>query len=493
MHRCRWSAGESGNRKRLTVTGKIKKKEREEAMETETTGGISRIMEKQRAFFESGKTFDLAFRRAALVRLERAVAAHEKEICEALYQDLGKSETEGYMCEVGLTLGEIREMRKKLRRWSRTKRVGAGLANFPAKGYIVQEPYGVALIMSPWNYPFMLTIEPLAGAIAAGNCCVIKPSAYSPATSAVIARLIREIFPEGYVTVIEGGRKENAELLEQKFDYIFFTGSVSVGKLVMQKAAAHLTPVSLELGGKSPCIVDRTAKISLAARRIVFGKFLNCGQTCVAPDYVLVEECVKDEFLKELIRWTKKMYGSALENPDYGRIVNRKHFERIRGLIDGRRLVWGGEVKEETLQIAPVILYPVSETDACMQEEIFGPVLPVLPVKNMEEARAFVKSRPHPLACYVFTASKKTERMFLKETAFGGGCVNDTIMHLTPSGLPFGGVGSSGMGAYHGKKSFETFSHAKSVLKKSTLLDVTARYQPYTGWKRLLIRAIGNR
>lgn len=469
----------------------VRRKEGKRNMEKNSR--IGQILEKQRAFFESGKTFDLNFRKAALARLERAVAEHEAEICEALTKDLGKSGTEGYMCEVGLTLGEIREQKKNLCRWSRTKRVRTGLANFPAKGCIVQEPYGVTLIMSPWNYPFMLTIEPLAGAIAAGNCCVIKPSAYSPATSAVMAKLIRRIFPEGYVTVIEGGRKENAELLEQQFDYIFFTGSVSVGRLVMEKAAAHLTPVSLELGGKSPCIVDRTAKLSLAARRIAFGKFLNCGQTCVAPDYVLVEESVKEEFLKELIRWTKKMYGDALENPDYGRIVNRKHFDRVRGLIEERHVVFGGEARQETLQIQPTILFPASETDACMQEEIFGPVLPVIPVKNMEEARAFVKRRPHPLACYVFTDSKRTERMFMKETAFGGGCVNDTVMHLTPSNLPFGGVGSSGMGAYHGKKSFETFSHAKSVLKKSTLLDVPARYQPYTGWKRLLIRAIGNR
>ena len=455
--------------------------------------GIGRIVEKQRVFFESGKTFDLGFRKAALKRLERAISELEGEICEALAKDLGKSRTEGYMCEVGLTLGEIREQRRNLRRWSRTERTGAGLANFPAKGYIVQEPYGTVLIMSPWNYPFMLAIEPLAGAIAAGNCCVIKPSAYSPATSAVIAKLIRKTFPEGYVTVIEGGRKENAELLEQRFDYIFFTGSVSVGKLVMEKAAAHLTPVSLELGGKSPCIVDNTAKIPLAARRIVFGKFLNCGQTCVAPDYVLVEESVKEELLKELIRWTKKMCGDALENADYGRIINKKHFERVRALIDERHVVFGGEAREETLQIQPTILFPVSETDACMQEEIFGPILPVIPVKDMEAARAFVKRRPHPLACYVFTNSRRTERMFMKETAFGGGCINDTIMHLTPSKLPFGGVGSSGMGSYHGKKSFETFSHAKSILKKSTFLDVTARYQPYKGWKRLLIRMIGNR
>lgn len=452
------------------------------------------ILRKQRAFFATGRTCETAFRREALRRLEKAVARHEKEICAALKADLGKSETEAYMSEVVLTLAEIKEQLKNLEKWSRQKKVKTSLANFPSKGYLVQEPYGVTLIMSPWNYPFLLTMEPLAGAIAAGNCCVVKPSAYSPRTSAVIAAILREIFPMKFVAAIEGGRKENQELLEQKFDYIFFTGSVSVGKLVMEKAARYLTPVTLELGGKSPCIVDRTAKLSLAAKRIVFGKFLNCGQTCVAPDYVLVDRRVKDAFLKELIRWTKKMYGEdAFCNPDYGRMVNRKHFDRVRGLIASQKVVCGGRAKEESLQIEPTILFPVTEKDDVMQEEIFGPLLPVLAVDSMEEAQRFISGRPKPLACYVFTSSKRTEKRFLRYVSFGGGCINDTIMHLTTQTLPFGGVGSSGMGSYHGRKSFETFSHQKSVLKKSVLLDVPARYQPYAEWKRAVIRILGQK
>ncbi|MDO4292882.1 MAG: aldehyde dehydrogenase [Eubacteriales bacterium] len=455
---------------------------------------IENIIKRQRRFFETGKTLDIGFRMAALRRLERAVRGMEGQICRALKEDLGKSETEGYMCEVGLVLAELREQRRQLRRNSRARRVVSTLANFPSRGYLVQEPYGVTLVMSPWNYPFMLAIEPLAGAIAAGNCCVVKPSAYAPATSRLIAELLAGIFPERYVAVVEGGREENRALLEQRFDYIFFTGSVSVGKLVMEKAAAHLTPVSLELGGKSPCIVDRTAKLSLAARRIVFGKLLNCGQTCVAPDYVLVERCVAEALVRELAYWIRRMYGEdALANPDYGRIVNRKHFDRIRGLMDEGKVIYGGRSREKTLQIEPTLLYPVSGEDAVMREEIFGPVLPVLVVDSMEEARRFVRKRPRPLACYVFTRSSRTKRMFVRETSFGGGCVNDTVMHLTVPGLPFGGVGESGMGAYHGKAGFKTFSHEKSILEKSVRLDITARYQPFTGWKRLLIRLIGQR
>ncbi len=450
---------------------------------------IDRILQKQRAFFAEGKTYEIRFRKAALKRLEASILAHEKEVCQALTEDLGKSETEGYMCEVGLTLAEIRGLYRNVKAYSKTKRVPVSMANFPAKGYLVQEPYGVTLVMSPWNYPFMLAMEPLAGAIAAGNCCVVKPSAYAPATSAVIAAIVKECFPEGYVAVIEGGRQENQELLEQRFDYIFFTGSVSVGKLVMEKAAKHLTPVSLELGGKSPCIVDHTAKLSLAAKRIVFGKFLNCGQTCVAPDYVLVERRVKDAFLKYLIYWTKKMYGeNAFANPSYGRIVNRKHFDRISGLIEENKVVYGGRTKEETLQIEPTILFPVSEKDAVMQEEIFGPVLPVLTYENFEELMLLLKKRPKPLAQYLFSSNKAHIRRVNEELSYGGGCINDTIIHLATSEMGFGGVGESGMGAYHGKAGFDAFSHQKSIVDKKTWLDLPMRYQPYTSklYRKLL-------
>ena len=471
------------------VESAVKIDEAEDVMEAKKKTEI--IIQHQRDFFATGIPLEIPFRKIALKKLYNAIKHYENDICDALKTDLGKSEAESFMCEVGLSLSEISEQIKHLDKRCKPKKVSAGLVNFPAQGYLVPEPYGVVLIMSPWNYPFMLTMEPLAGAIAAGNCCVVKPSAYSPATSAVIAKIIKEAFPPKFVAVIEGGRQENQLLLEQKFDYIFFTGSVSVGKQVMEKAAAHLTPVTLELGGKSPCIVDKTADISLAAKRIVFGKFINCGQTCVAPDYILAQRSIKDELVRELIFWTKKMYTeSPLENPDYGKIVNEKHFRRLQGLMKSGKLVYGGKSELNTLQIEPTILDHVMPYDAIMQEEIFGPILPVLTVESMGEAKSFVQSHPKPLACYVFTNDAEVEEMFVKSVSFGGGCINDTIMHLTVPTLPFGGVGDSGMGSYHGKKSFETFSHEKSILKKSNLLDPEVRYQPYADWKKKLIRML---
>lgn len=447
------------------------------------------LVKKQRDFFDSGRTFDLSYREQALNLLEQAILKYENRLYDALRKDLGKSRGESYMCEVGLTLSELRYMRRHLRSFSRNCRVRTPLAQFHAKSFTVQEPYGVVLVMSPWNYPVLLTLEPLIGALAAGNCCVVKPSAYSPAVSGVMAALLREAFPEDYVAAVEGGRQENQSLLEQKFDYIFFTGGVTVGKLVMEKASAHLTPVTLELGGKSPCIVDHTANLKLAARRLVFGKYLNCGQTCVAPDYVLAEQNIKDEFLGYVKKEIEKQYGKQpLLNPAYGKIVNRKHFDRILGLIDRKKLVCGGESDADALKIAPSVLDNVAEMDAVMQEEIFGPVLPVLTVKNMDEAYTFVKRRPQPLALYIFTSDQRTEERFLREVPFGGGCVNDTIIHLATSNMGFGGVGNSGMGSYHGRKSFETFSHEKSVVKKYTWLDLPMRYQPYTGIKEKLVR-----
>lgn len=450
---------------------------------------IENLMQKQSAFFHSGKTFDIAYRIDALNRLEQAILKYEDSLYTALKKDLGKSKAEAYMCEVGLTLSELRYVRKHVSSWSRNRRVVTPLAQFHAKSFTVQEPYGIVLVMSPWNYPVLLTLEPLIGALAAGNCCVVKPSAYSPETSHVMAKLLGEAFPEEYVAVVEGGRQENQSLLEQKFDYIFFTGGVNVGKLVMEKASVHLTPVTLELGGKSPCIIDHTADLKLAARRLVFGKYLNCGQTCVAPDYVLAEESIKDELLEYVKREIRRQYGKhPLQNPSYGKIINQKHFERILGLIDREKLVCGGESSAKTLQIAPTVLDGVTEKDAVMQEEIFGPVMPVLTVKNMEKAYAFVKSRPKPLALYIFTSDGQTEERFLKEVPFGGGCVNDTIIHLATSHMGFGGVGNSGMGSYHGRKSFETFSHEKSIVKKYTWLDLPMRYQPYNRIKEKLVR-----
>ena len=357
----------------------------------------------------------------------------------------------------------------------------SNLANFPSSARAVFEPYGVVLVMSPWNYPFMLCMEPVIGAIAAGNCCVVKPSAYSPATSAVIHTILSEVFPPEYVAVVEGGRAENAALLEQRFDYIFFTGGVTVGRLVMEKAAVHLTPVTLELGGKSPCIVTADCDLKVAARRIVFGKFLNCGQTCVAPDYLLVDQSVKEPLLALIQKEIARQYGpDPLANPDYGKIINRKHFDRLCGLIDPAKVVCGGQTQPDALRIAPTLLDHVQPGDAVMQEEIFGPLLPVLTYKSLDEAAQFIQSREKPLALYLFTRNRKAERLFAEYVSFGGGCVNDTIMHLSVPSLGFGGVGRSGMGSYHGRKSFETFSHEKSILKKPFWPDLPLRYQPYT-------------
>lgn len=450
---------------------------------------IQALVAAQRAHFSTGATLPLEARRAALRRLKTAIKAREGDISAALLADLNKSPSESYLCEVGMTLSELGYVEKHLSGWMRDRPHRTPLAQFPAKSFTVEEPYGVVLIMSPWNYPFLLTMGPLIGAIAAGNCCVVKPSAYSPAASAVIRDILAECFPQKFVAVVEGGRAENQTLLDQKFDYIFFTGGVAVGKEVMSKAAQHLTPVTLELGGKSPCIVDATAKLDLAAKRIVFGKLLNCGQTCVAPDYLLIDRRVKDRFLAYMKRWITVMYGeNALDNQGYVRMVNKKHFDRVMGLIDPDKVAFGGQGDPDTLKIQPTILDNVSPEDAVMREEIFGPVLPVLPFDDIREAAAFVNARPKPLALYLFSESRAVQERFLRQASFGGGCVNDTVIHLATSRMGFGGVGDSGMGGYHGKKSFDTFSHRKSIVKKSTRIDLPIRYAPYTPTRDKLIR-----
>ena len=450
---------------------------------------IQALISAQRAHFQTGATLPLSSRREALHALGQAIRLHERDIAAALAADLNKSPAESYMCEIGMTLSELRYVERHLNRWARDRSVPTPLSQFHAKSFIVCDPYGVVLIMSPWNYPFLLTLEPLIGAIAAGNCCIVKPSAYSPATSALIQRLLSECFPPEYVAVVEGGRAENQALLEQKFDYIFFTGSVAVGKEVMAKASVYLTPVTLELGGKSPCVVDRSAKVDLAAKRLVFGKLLNCGQTCVAPDYVLIDKEIKDDFLAALKKWMSAMYGSdPLDNQGYVRMINRKHFDRVMGLIDPAKVIYGGQGDPETLKIQPTILDHVSPDDPVMQEEIFGPVLPILTYDSLDEAVDFINSRPHPLALYLFSEDKSVQERFLHRVPFGGGCINDTIIHLASSRLGFGGVGDSGMGSYHGKKSFETFSHRKSIVKKSTWLDLPIRYAPYSPKQEKLLR-----
>lgn len=449
---------------------------------------IQERIQRQRAFFRTGKTIPLSYRRIALQRLGRAIRANEKEIYAALRTDLNKTDTESYMCEIGMTLSELSYVCRHMEVWAKKQHKISPLAQFSAESFTIKEPYGVVLIMSPWNYPFMLTMEPLIGALAAGNCCVVKPSAYAPATSAVIRKILRECFDPEYVLVVEGGRAENQALLDQRFDYIFFTGGVTVGREVMAKAAKHLTPVTLELGGKSPCVVDKTAKIDLAAKRIVFGKLLNCGQTCVAPDYILADSSIKDALIASLKKWIVRMYGeNAAQNPEYVKMINQKHFDRVCGLIDPKKVIFGGTWNPETMQIAPTILDNVTAADAVMQEEIFGPIFPILSVENMAEAEAFIREREKPLALYLFTQDKRLAERFLSHIPFGGGCINDTIIHLATSRMGFGGVGGSGMGSYHGKKSFDTFSHEKSIVKKHTWIDLPVRYAPYEKWQEKLL------
>lgn len=440
---------------------------------------IQQIVQRQHDYFATGATLDVKGRLAALDRLRTAIEKYEGEINDALKADLNKSPFETYMCEVGLVLNELSYIRKRTRRWVRDKRVPTPLSQFKSVSFRHPEPYGVVLVMAPWNYPFMLAMEPVVGAIAAGNCVVMKPSAYSPATSAVMAKLVAETFDSRFFTVVEGGRAENQALLDQKFDYIFFTGGTTVAREVMAKAAKHLTPVSLELGGKSPCIVDETANIKVAAKRLAFGKFLNAGQTCVAPDYLFVHESVRDELVAELEKnGPGVLWGGPPGLPglceDHQRQAlpahpgaDRRGTRRVRRPGPGRadRPHAAGRHYRDS---------PI------MQEEIFGPVLPMMTFEDLDQVIAFITSRPKPLALYLFTTDHDTERTVLERVSFGGGCVNDTIIHLATPYMPFGGVGNSGMGGYHGKYSFDTFTHYKSVLKKANWLDLPMRYQPYT-------------
>lgn len=451
---------------------------------------ITEILNNQREFFASGKTISVKFRIEMLKKLYKAIKVNENEINAALNADLGKSDFESFMCEVGLALTEISYMIRHTKSFASRKKVHTPIAQFSSVSYQKASPYGNVLIMSPWNYPFLLTIDPLCDAIAAGNTAIVKPSAYSPRTSKIIEKIVKECFPPEYIVVVTGGRNENAELLNQKFDMVFFTGSQTVGKEVLKHTAETLSPAVLELGGKSPCIVDSSAKIKLAAKRIVFGKYLNCGQTCVAPDYILCERSVKDEFVKEVIVQIKKQYGeNALQNPDYGRIVNEKHFERILGLIDENKVITGGKSNRETLQIVPTVMDNVTFEDSVMQEEIFGPIMPIVTYDKFEDVFEILKDTAKPLALYIFSENKQHVKAVTERVSFGGGCVNDTVIHLATSEMGFGGVGESGMGTYHGRLGFEAFSHTKSIVRKKTFIDLPMRYQPYNrGICKKLIR-----
>lgn len=449
---------------------------------------IKQIVDAQRNFFDTGATLNLEFRIHALKKIKAYIQTHETQINDAISKDLGKSAFESYMCESGLALSEISYMLKHIRSLAKEKTVLTPLAQFHSRSFKKPSPYGVTLIMSPWNYPFLLTIDPLVDAIAAGNTAVIKPSAYSPHTSEVMKQMIETCFDKKYAALITGGRAENTCLLNEHFDYIFFTGSQAVGKEVMRHASEHLTPVTLELGGKSPCIVEKSANIKLAARRIVFGKFLNCGQTCVAPDYIFCDKEIKDRLVSEIKRQIGKQFKSApLTNKNYGKIINEKHFDRIVGLIDRTKVVYGGKTNRSNLKIEPTIMDNVAFSDAVMQEEIFGPVLPILTFDSLDQAIRKINCMAHPLALYIFTSNKTTAKKVMETCRFGGGCINDTIIHLATSEMGFGGFGESGMGSYHGKDGFQTFSHYKSIVDKKTWLDLPMRYQPYRKMNNKLI------
>ncbi|ARS35609.1 aldehyde dehydrogenase [Pontibacter actiniarum] len=441
---------------------------------------IRDLVQKQRTFFSSGKTLDISFRKERLRQLQQVIRQHEQELFDAMFADFHKPELESYATEVGFVELELKQTLQHLHKWARPRRVKESFINFPSRSYIHTEPYGVSLIIGPWNYPFQLLLNPLIGSMAAGNCAVVKPSELTPTTSAVVAKMIRNNFEEEYLAVVEGGVPSTQHLLSQRFDYIFFTGSTQVGKIVMQAAAEHLTPLTLELGGKSPAIVAEDADLELAARRITWGKFLNAGQTCVAPDYLLVQEQVKEELIQRINQCIGEFYGSdPMQSHDYARIVNDRHFHRLSGFLKDGLVRSGGQTDAPSRYIAPTVLDQVTWQHPVMQEEIFGPILPVITVENMQEAIRVVNAHEKPLALYFFSSNKEQQQHLLKYTHFGGGCINDTISHLINPNLPFGGVGGSGMGSYHGQNSFDVFSHQKSVLHRGTWLDLPLRYPPY--------------
>jgi aldehyde dehydrogenase (NAD+) len=438
---------------------------------------IHELVVQQKEYFHQGNTLPFAFRKKQLMKFKDMIARFEKDMYEVLHTDLNKSEYEAFISEIGILYTEVSEAIKKLHTWMKPERVKTPLSHFGSKSYIYKEPYGVTLIISPWNYPLNLTFAPLIGAIAAGNCAIIKPSEFTPNTSSLISTMIKETFDENYIAVVEGERDVSEALLEEEFDYIFFTGSPHVGKIVMEKASKNLTPVTLELGGKSPCIIDKDAKLDLTVTRIAWGKFINAGQTCIAPDYLLVHEEVKSAFLEKLKEATTKLYReNPLESNDYTKIVSRKHFDRLKNFIQNGNIVFGGEVNEDLLKISPTVLEDVSWEDPVMKEEIFGPILPVMTFRNLEEIKGQIMNAPKPLALYFFSEDKTKQDWVIKNIQYAGGCINDTIFHFGNPYLPFGGVGTSGIGSYHGKASFDTFSHHKSILKQTTAFDITLRY-----------------
>lgn len=431
-------------------------------------------------YFHSGATLDIEKRRQLLISLKRVIKAYEPAILAALKEDLGKSEFEAYATEIGMVYQELNYMIRHIHSFAKAKRMWGGMVNFPAIQYLYRDPYGVVLIIAPWNYPFQLSILPLIGAIAAGNVVALKPSEHAPCTASVISAIIEKVFSSSCVQVFTGGVEVSQTLLSYSFDYIFFTGSTSIGKTVMKAASEHLTPVTLELGGKSPCLIEESADLKQAAKRIIWGKFINAGQTCIAPDYVLVPKALKASFLAYLNQSILQMYGKeTLANEEYPRIINENHFKRLIALMNNESIACGGKSDLNALKIEPTIIDDVTWDAPIMQEEIFGPLLPIVTYDNWNDTIERLKQKSKPLAFYLFTKNKKLEQMCMKELSFGGGCVNDTLTHIMNERMPFGGVGDSGIGQYHGKYSFDTFTHEKSVLKKYGSKDLDFRYPPY--------------
>lgn len=450
---------------------------------------IAKIVEEQRSYFNSKKTLDVNERINNLIKLKREIKKREEEVINALKKDLGKSDFEGYITEIGLVYEEINLAIKKLKKWCKKERVKSSIIYFPSKNYIYKEPYGVVLIIGPFNYPFQLIMSPLVGAISAGNCVVIKPSEYSLNTSIIIQKIINKIFSSEYITVVDplGGKEVVSELLDNKFDYIFFTGSVRVGKIVMEKASKNLTPVTLELGGKSPCIVDKDADIKMAAKRIVWGKYLNAGQTCVAPDYLFVHKEIKDIFLKALVSEIKKQFGDEhKKSKDFCRIISDREVERLKGYIKEGKIYYGGDVDKESKYISPTILVDIKDNSRIIEEEIFGPIFPVYEFEDLDNVITYINNNEKPLALYYFSENKSNIEKVLTDTSSGGVTINDTVIHVSVPNLPFGGVGSSGMGQYHGKSSFDTFTHRKSVVKRGTFIEFSFRFAPYKNKVKLI-------
>ena len=452
---------------------------------------INLIFKNQKEFFESGKTINVDYRIKNLKKLNDIIKKNEDKILNELKKDLGKSNFEGYVTEVGILYDDINFHIKNVKKWSSEEKRKSPIVYYPSKSYIYKEPYGVTLIIGPFNYPFQLVIAPLIGAISAGNTAIIKPSENSRNIALLLEKLINENFPEGYLRVVNplGGKETVSLLLDKPFDYIFFTGSVRVGKLVMQKAAQHLTPVTLELGGKSPCIVDSDAKLKLAAKRIVWGKFLNAGQTCVAPDYLCVHKSVKDELLKLIINEIRVQFGENVRNSeDYPRIVNKSSLERLSGYLNDGKIYYGGNIDEYNLYMEPTLIIKPDLNSPLMSDEIFGPILPILVYEDLDNVIKFINHREKPLALYYFSESKKKIKYVLTSTTSGGVTINDTIIHVANPNLPFGGVGNSGVGKYHGKESFETFTHNKSVMKRGTFIEFNIRFAPYKNKLNLVKR-----